>query len=219
MRWMGAWAALGCFVVTSRASADEGEQLAADQLPSKVTWHIREAFGAEPLHGRKEVEGGKSCYVVTATHKGEVIEIFASPDGSPLVRKTEAFSLTRWPDRLVGCALFLLLPGLVVGVIARWMVRAARGQPLSVPAGWLSAWVGAGVGMALVVFNLTTVPRQKDVLVLGAYCVVWGAIAASVIEVIGLAVQSRRPAVSRRRWVIGCCVVVGVSLALSIPLD
>ena len=166
MRCVGAWAALGCLVVASPASAGDGEQFAADQLPPEVASSIREASGAEPLHARKEVEGGKACYVVTATHKGQVIEIYASPDGPALVRKTEAFSLARWPDQLAGCAVFLLLPGVVVGAAARGVVRAARGRPLSVPAGWLSAWAGAGVGMALVVFNLATVPRDKDVPVL-----------------------------------------------------
>jgi hypothetical protein len=219
MRWVAASIVLACLVLASSAAAGDGEQLTASQLPPEVVSRIRERFRAEPLHARKEVEGDKSCYVVTAAHAGQVIEIYASPQGNALLRKTESFSLARWPEWLAVCALFLLLPGVVVGAAAQSVARAVRDQPLSVPGGWLSAWAGAGVGMALVVFNLATVPREKDVPVLGAYCVLWGAIAASMIEGVGRAMQSRQPARSRRRWVIGCGVVVAACLALSIPFD
>src|SRR5215217_1017782 len=202
MRWVWGWTAVSCLVVVSPARAGDGERLAPDQLPPDVAKGIREAFRAEPLHGRREVEGGKARYVVTATHKGQVIEIFASPDGAVLARKTEAFSLARWPDHLADSALFLLLPGLVAGAVVRAVVRTAQDGTLSVPAGWLSAWVAAGIGMSLVVFNLATVPREKDVVVLGAYCVVWGAIAASAIEVFGLAMRPGKDRVARRRWVV-----------------
>ncbi len=215
MRWVWGWIALGCLVTTSRVLAGDDEQLTPDQLPAEVTSQVRES-GAEPLHARKEVEDGKVCYTVTAAYKGRVIELYVSPDGSALTRKREAFSLARWP---AGSALFLLLPGVVAGAVARGVVRAAQGRPLSVQAGWLTAWVGAGVGAGLVVFNLATVPREKDVLVLGGYCIVWGAIAASVVEVVALVVQSGRSGGARRRWIIGCCVVAAVALALSIPLD
>ena len=173
MRWLWVWTALGCLVTAAQVSAGDGEQLATDQLPPELTNRIREGFDAEPLHARKEIEGGKACYVVTATYKGQVIELYTSPDGAALVRKTEAFSLARWTRKMASGGLFLLLPLVVVGALTREVVRAARGRSLSVPEGWLSAWAGAGVGMALVVFNLATVPREKDVVVLGAYCIVW----------------------------------------------
>jgi hypothetical protein len=221
MRWVWGWTAVSCLVVVSPARAGDGEQLAPDQLPPDVANRIREAFGAEPLHGRREVEGGKARYIVTATHKGQVIEIFASPDGAALAPKSEEFSLARWPGRLAEAALFVLLPGVIVGAATRGIVQAARGRPLSVTAGWLSAWAGTGVVMALVVFNMATVPRDKDVLVLSGACAVWASIAASVVEVIVLAWRTGSGQGDRavRRWVIGCCVVAAVSLALTIPLD
>lgn len=220
MRWAWGWAAVSCLVVVSPVRAGD-EQLTPDQLPPDVASRIREAFGAEPLHGRREVEGGKARYVVAATHKGQVIEIFASPDGAALARKTEEFSMARWRDRLAEVALFLLLPGVIVGAATRGIVRATRGRPLTVTAGWLSAWAGTGGIMALVVFNMATVPRDKDVLVLSAACAVWAAIAASVVEVIVLAWRTGSGQGDRaaRRRAIGCCLVAAVSLALTIPLD
>jgi hypothetical protein len=217
MRWVWGWTAVSCLVVVSPARAGDGERLAPDQLPPNVANRIREAFGAEPLHGRRVAEGGKACYIVTATDKGQVIEIFASPNGAVLARK-QAFSLARWPDHLADSALFLLLPGLVAGTVARAVFRTAQDGTYSV-GGWLSAWVAAGFGISVVVFNLATVPREKDVLVLGAYCIVWGAIAASAIEVFVLAVRPGKDRVARRRWVIRCCIVAAVSLALTIPID
>jgi hypothetical protein len=221
MRWNCWWAVVMWLTVASAGLAADGEQLAPDQLPPGVVSRIRE-FGAEPLHARKEAENGKVCYIVTAMDKGQVIEIFASPDGAALARKTEEFSLARWPSQLVALTLFVLLPGVLVGLAARGIVRASQGRPLSVPVGWLSAWAGTGVVMVLVVFNLATVPRHKDVLVLGGACVVCAAIAASVVEVAVLALPSGSGQGSRGvrlRWAIGCCAVAAVSLALTIPLD
>ena len=220
MRRMSGWTAVACLIAASPAPAGDGGPLPPDQLPPEVTSRIREAFGAEPLHARKEVEGGRACYLVTAAGEGRVMEIYASPDGSVLARKTEAFSLASWVDRLAGVALVLLLPGVVAGAVARGGVRAARARPLPASGGWLAAWAGAVVGIGLVVFNLATVPRDKDLAVLGGYCAVWGAIAASCVEVAALAVQpGRRSGAPRRRATIGCVAVAAVALALSIPLD
>jgi hypothetical protein len=216
MRLVRTWAVVGCLVLA--ASAGDGERLAADQLPPEVAKGIREFFRAEPLDARKELEGGKACYVVTATCQGQVIEIYASPDGHALIRKTEEFSIARWPGKLARAIPFVLLL-MVVGAVVRGVVRSGRGRPLSVPAGLLSAWLGTAFVMALIAFNLATVPREKDVPVIIAECAVWAAIAASLVELVGLGWQSRQPDRSHRRFVIGCWAVAAASLALSIPLD
>ncbi len=221
MRWICWLGVAMCLVVASPGFAADDEQLAPDQLPPGVASRVRE-FGAEPLHARKVVENGKVCYVVTAMDNGQVIEIFASPDGAALARRTEEFSLARWRSQLVGLTFFVVLPGVLVGLAARGIVRAARGRALSVPVGWLSAWAGSGVVMALVVFNLATVPRHKDVLVLVGACVVCAAIAASVVEVVVLALRmgsGQRNRGVRLRWAIGCYILTAVSLSLTIPLD
>lgn len=221
MRW---WIVLCCLAAAPPVSAGDDEQLTPDQLPPEMTRHIREGFRAEPLHARKEVEGDRACYVVTASYQGQAVDIYASPDWLTLVRKTEAFSLARWTGHVADGALFLLLPGVVAGAVARRAVRAKRGRSLSALEGWLSAWAGAvlglGIVVGLVVSNLATVrPREKDWAVLGGYCVAWGAIAASAVEVVALAAQRSRVGAARRRWIVGCCVIAAVSLALTIPLD
>ena len=66
-------------------------------------------------------------------------------------------------------------------------------------------------------FNMATVPREKDLPVLGAYCAILAAISASLVGC-RLALQSGQPAGSRRRWVVGCCAMAAASLMLSIPL-
>lgn len=216
------WMAVSCLAIGPQAHAGEGERLTLDQLPPGVVKSVKESFRAEPQHARKTVEGDKARYTVTALHNGEVIEIFASPDGAALARKTEEISLTRWPVELTEAALVIVSLGMIVGALTRGWVRAVRGQPLSAPTGWLSAWAGTGIVMALVVFNMATVPREKDVVMLSMICVVWAAITASLVEVIALAWRteaSRGDRVSRRWWMIGCFAVMMVSLALWIPLE
>ncbi len=220
MRWLWLWTVLGCLVTTLRVSAGDGDELGPEQLPPAVMEHIKEGFGAEPLHARKEVENGKFCYVVTASHRGKIIELYVSPDGAAIARKEEAFSLKRWGNDLASGG-FVLLLGLVVvvGAVSRGVVRAANARPLSVPVGWLSACVGSAVGLGLVVFNMATVPRDKDVVGLVASCIVLGAIAASFIEGIVLVLfTSSESVVGRRWWAIGCCVMATVALVLTIPL-
>ena len=78
------------------------------------------------LYGQKESEGGRACYAVTATHRGHVIEIYASPDGQALLRKTEAFTLARWLDGLAALAIFVLPPGVAVGAVTRGVVEPRR---------------------------------------------------------------------------------------------
>ncbi len=220
MKRMWVWAALGCLVTASPVWADDGEVLTPDQLPPAVMREIREGFNAEPLFARKEVEGGKECYVVTAKLNDQVIELYASPDGHALVRKTEEFTLARWAERLPGAALSLLVLGMAPGAVARGVVRTAKGLPLAVWEGWLAAWAAAAVVPGLVVFSMNTVPREKDVPVLLAFCAVFGAIAASVVEGVVLAVRpGQRDRAARRRGVLGCCAVAAVSLALTIPLE
>jgi hypothetical protein len=216
------WSAIGCLVFASSSAAADGENIPAERLPPEVVEHIREGFHAEPLSGRKEVEGGRTCYLVAAVSKGEVIEIYASPDGHALIRKTEAFSSSRWLDRLAAAAIVIVLPGLIVGATARGMVRVGRDRPLSVPEGWLSAWFGIALVMALVFFNVSTGSREKDVPIVCALCVVWPAIPASVVEMVVVALRKKPDTENRsvrRRWVIGLGVVAVLSLVLTIPLD
>src|SRR5262245_61130763 len=117
MKWT--WAVLVCLLTALRVAAGDGEQLGADELPPGVTDQIRKGFGAEPLHGGKEIEGGKECYVVTAAYKGEVIELYTSPDGTAIARKTDSFSLEQWVRDLVRGDLILLLVLAVVGATTR----------------------------------------------------------------------------------------------------
>jgi hypothetical protein len=211
------WAVLAIVATSSKVLAGDGEPLAPAQLPPELVERVREGFRAEPLHARKIVEGDRACYLVAARDSRGEFELYVSPNGA-LVRKTEEFTLTRWPAMLAGGALLLMLPGLLTGSVVRWFARAGCNGPLSVLFELLSAWAGAAAGAGLVVFSITT-SRYNDGLVLTAFCVVWGAIAASVIEVIALGLAGKVHGASRRRWVAVCGVLAVAALLLTIPLD
>jgi len=213
MRW--AWAIIGCVVASPWALGGDGDQLNRVQLPPELVERVREGFGAEPLQARKIVEGDRACYLVAARDSRGEFELYVSPNGA-LVRKTEEFTLARWGEVLVACAVFLMVPGLVLGAVTRWVVIAGRNGSPSVLFELLSAWTGAAVGGGLVIFSVTS-SRYNDGLLLTAFCVVWGAIAASVIEVIALVVSGRVNG-SGRRWVAACGVLAVTAVLLTIPL-
>lgn len=218
MRWRFVLTALGSLLAPPLVSAGDDEFLKPDRLPPAVVSRIREEFG-EPVVAQKEVEGHRACYVVTTLGEDSIFAVYASPDGTAVARK-RTFLMVDWADRLVWGALYLSVPVVAAGLITRTLVRAARGAPLSPPAGWLAAWVGPTAGAALVVFNLATVPRDKDVPVLVAGCALFGAVAASMVEVGVLALTAGRvDGVGRLRWGAAFVAMAVVAAALAIPLD
>lgn len=212
---------LGCLHFTSLAKASAGGEIALNKLPQHVTDRIRDSYSdAKLLRAWKEAEHGKECYSVRIMSSDRIIELYVSPDGGALVTKEQGFSLTKFPERLMAYFLLLVLPGAIAGFCVRWLIQAAKGKTLSVLSEWLSAWIGAGIFIAILLTALTTASRNKDAAIIGAVCVVWGAISASLVEVIGLTVQSVRGyRVGCRRWILGICLVGLVFLGVSIPVD
>jgi hypothetical protein len=212
---------LAPLLLASTARAGDGDEVALATLPPAVTDIITEFYpGAELLQAWKEAEDGKECYLVRIMGKGRVIDLYVAPDGRMLASKRDVFSLEYGPGLFREIALFLLLPGVVAGAVAWWMTQAARGEKVSVMTEWCAAWVGAVIGIGLLLSQLATVPREKDWLVIGLMCAVWGAVSASIVEGLGLLVQSirgYRP--SCRRWILGLSLAGVVFLSLSIPVD
>ena len=209
-----------CLLFASLARAGQSEDIALDKLPQNATDTLKVEFpGAELLHARKEMEDGKECYVVTIMHKGRQSEHYVSLGGRHVFAK-QAFSFTVLPRRFAGVIALSLLPGAIAGAIARLLVQAAKGNRLSVLSEWLAAWVGAVIGISVILSQMTTVPREKDVVVFSLICAVCGGIAASVVETVGLTIQSfRGHRIVYRRWILSCCVVVCIFLCLSILVD
>jgi hypothetical protein len=219
MRWL--WAVLAIVAAGPTALAGVGELLAPGQLPPQLVKVVQRGFGGEVTHARKLVEGDRACYLIAARDGRDDFELFASLDGEALHLKTEDFSLGLWPKLLFAGVLLFMLPGVALGAAMRWLVRFPRPGSPHGRGGLLSTWLGAVAGTGLVI-NLIIMPslRQQDVLVLGAYCVLWGAVAATAIEVVAQ-VMFFGPVgrAARLRRVAGCCALAAVSIALTIPLD
>jgi hypothetical protein len=211
-------AMLSCLLLALPVRARDGEKIELDKLPPNVTDRVKSNFkDAELLHARKEVENGKECYTVSFMYHGEIHEYYISPDGAAITLK-QNFSFTSWLPQSMESLLFLLLC-VLAGACARWLAQTTKGDKLSLLSEWLSAWVGAMMLIGVVFYVISNV-RHKDGLIIGLFCIVWGAVAASIVEVIGLIVQSVRGyrAVCRR-WILVFCFATFMFLSLSIPLD
>jgi hypothetical protein len=209
-----------CLLFTSTGRASDEQAIALDQVPKPAVETMREFFPeAELLQATKLVENGKECYLVTFRDRERVRSYYVRPDGSALLLKEEVFSFadaTRW---LLGGGLLLLLPGVIAGVITRWLAQVGQSNQLSVPAEWLAAWIGGVFIIGILLAAITTF-REKDWLVIGLKCAVWGAAAASIVQLLGLVVQSIRGSrASCRRWILGLSCAAVVFLLLTIPVD
>ena len=163
---------LGYLLFATMARASDGEEIAIDKLPQDVTDHIKSAFnGAELLHARNDVDGRKWCYTVRIMYKGRIIDLYASPDGVAVATK-EVFLFSKLPEQLLDDFLFFILPSAIAGAFARWLNQTVQGSKLSVLSEWFSAWFGAGVIIGIHLSAISTVPREKDLLIIGAWCVV-----------------------------------------------
>jgi hypothetical protein len=214
-------ALLSCLLFASLVRANDGDEIALDQLPREAANLARDFFaGGELLRARRLVTDGKECYIVSGTGRGQLVEAYVAPDGRMIARKGEPISSAQLVAQLTDFVLFPLLPGVVAGAVARWLAQSARGEKLSVLSEWAWAWAGAGITIGLVLLNLATVPRHKDLLIIAALCAVWGAVSASLVEILGLTAQLLRGyRVGCRRWILGCCVAAFASLALHVPVD
>lgn len=207
------------FLCISPATAGQGEDAVLVGLPHKAVRALNEAFpGAEFLHVRKELEGDKECYVVTVMHTGRQSEYYVSRDGHVFARKV--FSVMTLPKQLAGYLVLSLLPGAISGAAARALVQATKRRQLSVMLEWLAAWVGAAIGIGIVLTQMATVPREKDTVALGLIIAICGGISASVVESVGLVIQSLRGLrPSHLRSLFVCFTLACAFLCLSIPVD
>lgn len=201
------------------ARAGQGEDIPIDTLPRKAADALKVVFpGAELLHARKEIEDGKECYDVTVMDKGRERDYFVSRAGHVFTK--QAFSFTVLPKRLAGYILLSLLPGAVAGTIVRWLIQVIMVNHLSIISEWLAVWIGAVMSIGIVLSQLSTVPREKDVVVFGLICIVCGGISASVITAVALISQSLRGLrLGYRQWILGCCILGGVFLCLVVPVE
>lgn len=208
-------AVAGCLLTAMQARSSD------DKLPQTVDSRIRIIFpNVKVLSVQKETEDGRECYVVGIMHGDQSNDLYVSSDGDIVALKHPVFSLTTWRKQLIGWLTIALVPGVIAGSFSRWLFQVATGKRLSILMEWLSAWVGAVICIAILLSQVASVPREKDVLVIGLLCVVWGALSTSFVEAIGLTVQSYRGSrIGCRRWVFGCCLLGFVFLAFSIPVD
>lgn len=197
--------------------AEDDRMIPAEELPSEVANRIREGWG-EPLYATQVNVDNISYFEVVANKSGNISEIYAAPDGSAFILKSGPFTIERWATDLAISAIIFLVPSSLFGLFAWLPIQVGTGQTLPFRWGWLAAWVTAGTCIAIILFNIATV-RHKDSPVLIAYCVLWGAIAATMIEIIVLILPLSRTLKSRRPWILYCCIVLTFGLLLTIPLD
>src|SRR5262245_41314881 len=175
-------ALLTCLLLASPANANDEQEIALDQLPRKVGDLARKFFpGGEMLRARRLVKDGKECYIVTVIERGQPVEAYVEPDGHMIAGKSESIRSAQLLEELVYCALFPLFPLVVTGAIARRLAQGMFGEKLSVLWEWASAWAGGAIPIGLLLLNVTTVPRHKDLLIITALCAVCGAVSASLV--------------------------------------
>jgi hypothetical protein len=209
------------FLVPLQVQADFTEDVPAEKLPPAVAEHIEDAYAhADVLRVQRVVENNKECYEVSIRHEGEVFNVYVSSNGRVLARKEDPFALEEIAGPLIGYALFLLLPTMAIGLFFRWLVQSMRPDKLSIAGQWIVAWSAASAAIAIVLLSLATVPSEKDIPVTILLCVVWGAISASLLEVIVLSLQSARGVRPTSLLAIrNLCLVGSLAVLLSIPVQ
>ena len=185
--------ALACLILAATVRAEDGAEVAPGQLPHAVKDAVEQNLpGAELLHAHKEIEAGKECYTVSVNDRGRVSYYYVSPNGHILTARREPFSLSRLPDLWIAVVLVAVIAGVMPGAISRRLAQAARDRRISIAREWLSTWLGASFVICILLSQLSTVPREKDWLVLLPFCFLCGAVTASLVEALGLTVQSLR---------------------------
>jgi hypothetical protein len=211
---------VGYLLLTLQARGGS-EAIAVGDLPPVVGDHIKSFYAdAKVVNVRKETEDGKECYSVTIVHAGRTIELYASPDGATITWKQGPITLNSIVDSIITHSIVVLLPGMIAGLFLMWLVQTKRERQLIVYSRWALAWLGASITICVILLSLSTVPRNKDPLVTGFDCILWGAISASFAEVIWITTRSvlgYRPYC--RRYAIGLCIVILVLLSLTIPVE
>lgn len=220
MRTLHGLTMIGCLLFASTGRASDEQAIALDQVPKPAIDGLREFFPeAELLQATKLVENGKECYLVTFRDRQRVRSYYVRPDGTALLLREDVFSLRDFTGLLLGGGLLFLLPGVVAGLLTRWLAQVGRSNQLSVLSEWLAAWIGAVFIIGILLSALNTF-REKDWLVMGLICVVWGAASASIAEVLGLGVQwIRGSRASCRRWVLGFTGAAIAFPSLTLPVD
>ncbi|MFO0822304.1 MAG: hypothetical protein U0792_04175 [Gemmataceae bacterium] len=92
-------------------------------------------------------------------------------------------SLNDLPEYLLVWGVILLI-ACSAAATARWLAQTANENTLSLRREWLSAWGGAASFLIVVLFAAPDGPgrREKDLLVVVLEGVVWGGLAASLVE-------------------------------------
>jgi hypothetical protein len=211
----------------SPARADGGEEIASDEialdkLPQDATKAVKNVFqGADLIHARRVVKDGKVCFTVSIIYRGEVSELYVSLDGKVVTSKHEDFSFTKVPKTMLAYALVLMLPGAIAALVISLLVQTVVCRnKLSVMSNWFLMWLGSAVCICVILSVLPSLPRKKDLLVIALLCLVWGAIAASFVEVVCLTQRFIRGDRSAScRSIIMLCLLGLVVLSLSVPID
>jgi hypothetical protein len=213
---------LGCFLFSPMAKAGEREEVKLNKLPRQVTDAVKHSFtNAELLLAWKELESGNECYTIhiidNDSHRHYYL--YSSPDGTFTAFQQDISFLTIWRG-LIGAFEFPLLLGVTASVLVQ-LVVLIRG--VSVWWGWFSMWIGAATILCILISSRITVPEPCKgyySVVIIAFYFVWGAISASVVQVVSLATQSvlrYRP--NCRRQILGFCIVILISLSFSILVN
>lgn len=179
-------AALTILLFASPAHASESEEIPIEALPPALIEHVNSSFkGAELRRAWRESESDQSCYVVSIFYRGRTHSYYFSRNGDSFAAKDEMPSLLDLPEYVLRLGVILLL-GCPAGAFSRWCARTSTENKLSLRREWVSTWGGATAFLIIVLFAAPdgVGRRGKDVLVVVLEGVVWGGLAASVVEVV-----------------------------------
>lgn len=199
--------------------ASDAEEVELDKLPQNSVERIQKFVSeqhAQLLNVWKETDGNKECYIIRIERYGRTLDYYISPRGS-IILKENGFAAEKLPKYLLEFGLIFILPGIIGGTFSRIVFLYMGYERLSIGLEWISAWIGAMCACA--VLPALSNSRDKDWLIIVLVCAAAGISAASIIEMIGLTIQSaRKYRIGNRRYIIGFFVVACTFYFLTIPV-
>lgn len=195
-------------------------EIAPEHIPASVLELVKKEERGELLQAWLYSENGRGCYIFQLSRGGKIKSIYVEPNAKFIAGKREAITMAELPGVLSNHFMVALILGVIPGVIARWLFQTSWNANATVLLKWLTAWIGASAFIIILMSQVTTVPREKDPVVLILKSTVCAAVAASIIEFVGLAYQRLRGNRSIRGWWIISCLLLAVGfLLLSILVE
>lgn len=209
-----------CMMAASNVLAIEREEISIDMVPLAASMSIDNSYpSSKILRAWRESENGKECYMISMLQGDQIVDVYVSPDGSVIARKQKNASIDELPRALIDDAFIFLLPGILAGASARWLLQIVQRENALILSELLSAWLGAVLAIAILSFAIA--PRDSDFRILVYRSIVWGAISAELIVIFSQVVKwlRDRRELGRQRAILLLCLTMLGCILLTFYID